>query len=123
MHPLVDSFYKGRTVLKRQAEKFFDSPKKPKKACAIGAIYYGLYGTATENFLGVPSRIVADYPQIRNWVKVAPCEHDEGGGTIIGILIHLNDFHTGHDWNDKRIAEWLERVLVETSEQNMPPVQ
>jgi hypothetical protein len=109
MHPLVDAFYKGRATLKKQQGEFFDNTTKPKKACAVGAIYWGLFKKAT---ISPQSEIVIEYPQFRGWLSKAPCEHDENGGTVIGILIHLNDVHTGHDWPDKKIADWLEQSLA-----------
>src|SRR5690349_14836180 len=110
MHPITDAFWKGRAVLKKGTGAYFDSEKKPKKACALGAIYYGLYkNTADPRNDSTPLKISMDFPEIRSWVEV-PCEHDDRG-IISSILIHLNDEHTGHDWPDKRIAEWLDNVL------------
>lgn len=107
MHVLTDAFWKGRATLKKGTGAYFDSEKKPRKACAVGAIYYGLYKKAHND--DTVLTMVNEYPEIRSWTTV-PCEHDDIG-TISAILIHLNDEHTGHDWPDKRIAEWLDNVL------------
>lgn len=110
MHPLVDFYYKGRAELKPLTGEYFDSIKKPKKACFIGAIYYGIHKKTLEE--DVPFAIAAEYPQIRGWYSLpAPCGHDDEGGLISAILVHLNDEHTRHEWPEKKIAEWLEQAL------------
>jgi hypothetical protein len=107
MHPLVDAFWQGRGKLKKTKNKYFDNDKKPKAACAIGAIYYGLYKMTSD----MPViKISQDYPDIHKWVPV-PCGHDSEGGTISAILIHLNDGHDAHTFSDQKIAEWLEGAL------------
>ena len=113
MHPLVDYFWKGREVLKKNQGEFFDNPKRPKKACFIGAIYYGIHKKGLDgDGNDVIFAIANDYPQIREYVHApVPCGHDDEGGLISAILVHLNDNHTGHDWPDKKIAEWLDKTL------------
>lgn len=112
MHPLVDAFYKGRATLKRGRGEFFDDDAKPKKACYVGAIYYGLYKTARvpENS-AVPLAIERDWPQFRYWTN-APCGCDKEGGLISAILVHLNDAHDAREWGDKKISDWLESVYA-----------
>lgn len=111
MHDVVNALYKGRSKLKKGTGQYFDNPKKPKKACVLGAIYFGLYGHTTES-MGLPLEISFDYPEIRKWSSgPAPCGHDAEGGMITSILIHLNDVHTGRDWPDQKIAGWLENEL------------
>lgn len=107
MHALVDAFIKGRAALKKDTGLFFDDEKKPKKACYVGAVYYGLYGKPSDT---VMTQLSMDWPQIRKWVA-APCGHDDEGGYISAILIHLNDEHSTKEWNDKRITEWFESVI------------
>lgn len=115
MHPLVDAFYKGRGKFKKHRKEFFDDLKRPKAACHLGAIYYGLFKKVTNTGVTVGSDLYGEYPEIRGWVKKAPCEHDDGeGGTVAGILVHLNDEHDGRSWPDEKIASWLTQVLAET---------
>ncbi len=106
MHPFIDGFYKGRAKLKKGTGKYFDNIDNPKKACYVGAMYYGLYGKTSVALL---TDFVRDYPDIRKMVS-CPCEHDKEG-TIVSILIHLNDLHSTHQWNDAKITKWLESVV------------
>jgi hypothetical protein len=108
MHALVDAFLKGRATLKRTKGEYFDNLEKPKKADAIGAICYGLYKKSVDKPIAA---IKSEWPQINYWVKV-PCGHDDEGGLLSSVLIHLNDEHTAHDWSDKKIADWLDVVLA-----------
>jgi len=119
MHPLVDAFYKGRSQLKKTTGKYFDPPSKPKKACDVGAIYYGLYNKTPRAGESVYGEIYLDYPEFSDKFVPIPCEHkdspefsDDARGYIGSILIHLNDEHTAHTWPDKKIAEWLEVALA-----------
>lgn len=106
MHPLVDAFWKGRQSLKRGKGEYFDKDREPKKACAVGAIYYGLYKSVTQ----FPNAAISNlYPEFRQMVNV-PCEHDDVG-SVIAILIHLNDQHSAKTWNDANLAKWLEIAL------------
>jgi hypothetical protein len=105
MHPLVDAFWKGRAVLKRTSGVYIDDIDKPKKSDTIGAIAYGLFSKSKNPVI----RLKEEWPQISYWAAV-PCEHDTEG-TIIAILIHLNDVHS-KEWTDKKIADWLELVFA-----------
>lgn len=111
MHALVDAFWQGRNKLKKQRRAYFDNYKKPKAACALGAVYYGLYKKTQEEFLGVA--IAKEYPEIRYWTKV-PCEHDDVG-LVSSILIHLNDDHDARSYPDEKIADWLEGALKDAT--------
>jgi hypothetical protein len=114
MHPIVDAFWKGRTKFKKTEEVYFDREKNPRAACHIGAIYWGLYKKV--DLKGCALGITYDYPEFLSELKPIPCEHAKDhldpNGYIGSILIHLNDEHDGRSWPDKRVAEWLEGVLV-----------
>jgi hypothetical protein len=107
MHPLADAFIQGRAKLKKNTEKYFDDPKKPKKACYMGAMYYGLTGKPTDQNCSV--LMANDWPQLHKMVT-PPCSCDTTG-YVSSILIHLNDFHDGREWSDKKITDWMESVL------------
>ena len=118
MHPLTDSFIKGRSKLKKIQGKYFDRFDKPRKACHYGAMYYGYYGD-TDIDAGLV-RMKADFPELINFVPI-PCEHSKEWGVGIGwissILIHLNDVHDGRGgWTDQKVAEWLETAFNQTAQ-------
>lgn len=138
MHALVDAFVKGRAAHKRGTEEYFEGKGLKVKSCAVGAIYYGLYGKIPDGPPSViPTTIAGDWPQFRNFMTLIPCEHreiatyegefskaefDGDKGNIAGILIHLNDFHFA-DWKDKKIQEWLSKTLEDYDRnQTLPQV-
>lgn len=110
MHPLVNYFWQGRSVLKRQKDAYFDDAEKTKKSDYVGAIYYGIFKKGYKESSFVVDAINSDWPQIRYWTDV-PCGCDSEGGRIASILIHLNDDHDARQWSDKRISEWLDATL------------
>lgn len=126
MHALVDALIKGRAVHKRGTNEYFSGKGKAIKSCAVGAIYYGLYGKVPSSETPpqmIPTSISGDWPQFRSHMTDIPCEHKENQGdrgNIAGILIHLNDKHP-KDFPDKKIEAWLEKVLGEYDpDKNMP---
>jgi len=134
VHALVDAHIKGRAAHKRTTDTYFEGKGLKVKSCAVGAIYYGLYGKIPESPITVPTVIAGDWPQFRNYLIPIPCEHREGEldvgmidfdgdkGNIVGILIHLNDHHP-KDWPDKKIQEWLAKTLEEYDRiQTLPQV-
>jgi len=112
MHPLVDAFWQGRQKFKKGTGKYFDSTRKPKAACHLGALYWGMYKEIPGE--GKLVLLNNDWPEISKPAAV-PCEHKDETpiGDISGILIHLNDEHDGRSWPDKKVAEWLETALKE----------
>lgn len=112
MHALIDNHYKGRSVIKKRAvNTFFDSVKKPKAACYIGAIYYGLHGKTTDQPV-VQELVDEGFEELRRWAE-PPCDHDlDNCGTIAGIIIHLNDDHDGRTFSDQKITDWLNLALA-----------
>jgi len=128
MHELVNAFAKGRAAHKRTVGEYFEVKGKTIKSCAVGAVYYGLYGRVPkedESVAIVPTQIVGDWPQVRTAMFPIPCKHkvvyDKGElegdkGNIVGILIHLNDLHgitSDEKWTDKKIQDWLATTLEE----------
>lgn len=107
MHVLVDAHYKGRAKLpKRAVDEFFDSVKKPKAACYLGCIYYGIHNKASDGMV-VQELVDEGYDVLRRWAE-PPCDHDlENAGTIAGILIHLNDMHDGRQMKEQQITDWF----------------
>lgn len=119
MHPLVDAFIKGRAKTKKCTDAYFEKKGKTYRSCAVGAIYYGFFEKFPESpNLVVPDKIFAQNEDIKKMVEV-PCEHDDTG-TVLGILIHLNDYHD-KEWKDADIQKWLEGVLDDRAT-SLPPV-
>lgn len=115
MHPLVDAFWQGRDKCKKKVVgKYFDNVKKPKLACHLGAVYYGLYHNTEVNI----DLLHEWYPEIRQLVPVPCTDTGETVGWISSILIHLNDAHDGREWSDKKVAAWLGEG-IEWSKRNM----
>lgn len=110
MHPLVDAFWQGRTKFKKTTGKYFDNTKKPRAACHLGALYWGMYKETSGE--GKLVTLNNDWPEVIEKMIPIPCEHTESEvGNVSGILIHLNDVHDGRSWPDKKVAEWLEGAL------------
>ena len=109
MHPLVDGFIKGRAKLKKNIGEYFDNPEKPKKACFVGAMFYGM-GGGKGDWTNIAGLIKRDWPQLHAWV-IPPCGCDPEGGYISSILIHLNDVHPTKEWNDEKILTWFKSVI------------
>jgi hypothetical protein len=109
LHQLVDAYHKGRAALKPLQDAYF---KSNKYACFVGAIYYGLYKEISSPEIEIVNQIASDYPEIRKWTYNIPCKHlDTEGGTISGVLIHLNDQHSRREISEKTMVEWLASVL------------
>lgn len=111
-HPLVNAYIEGRAKFKGFKGKYFDKEKNPKMACDIGAMYWGFYGKPS---LDPYNLLARDFPEASNSHLVdIPCEHkEEGKGSILSILIHLNDEHDGRSgWTTDAKVKWLESALA-----------